>query len=82
MGNTIKITKSKSFTYKKLNFLYLIFLVFMFFSNNGEYLRHYPGLFQTQIALNERLYTKIENYKNPTAEQLQLKNLTFKYLGY
>ncbi len=81
MGNTIKITKSKSFTYKKLNFLYLIFLVFMFFSNNGEYLRHYPSLFQTQSALNERLLTKLQKHKSTTPENQNLKALTIKYLA-
>lgn len=80
MGNTIKITKSKSFTYKKLNFLYLIFLVFMFFSNTGEYLRHYPALLNTQQNLNERLTEKLKMYKGSDEEKNQLKEITQKYL--
>jgi len=80
MGNTIKITKSKSFTYKKLNFLYLIFLVFMFFSNTGEYLRHYPALLNTQQNLNERLTEKLNMYAGSDAQKNQLKEITQRYL--
>lgn len=80
MGNTIKITKSKSFTYKKLNFLYLIFLVFMFFSNTGEYLRHYPALLNTQQNLNERLTEKLDQYAGSDEQKNQLKEITVKYL--
>lgn len=80
MGNTIKITKSKSFTYKKLNFLYLIFLVFMFFSNTGEYLRHYPALLNTQQNLNERLIEKLNTYNGSDEQKIELKTATLSYL--
>jgi hypothetical protein len=80
MGNTIKITKSKSFTYKKLNFLYLIFLVFMFFSNTGEYLRHYPALLNTQQNLNQRLTEKLNMYAGSDEQKNQLKEITLEYL--
>ncbi len=81
MGNTIKITKSKSFTYKKLNFLYLIFLVFMFFSNTGEYLRHYPALLNTQTQLNDRLIEKINTYNGSFSEKLELQKLAINYIA-
>ncbi len=80
MGNTIKITKSKSFTYKKLNFLYLIFLVFMFFSNSGEYLRHYPALNHTQQSLNERLIEKVNLFNGNDKNKLALKAALESYL--
>ncbi len=35
MGNTLKIRKSKYLSYQKQGFLYLVFILFLFFSQAG-----------------------------------------------
>ena len=55
MGNTLKIRKSKYLSYQKQGFLYLVFILFLFFSQAGEYVMHYTSLARSQKALNQYL---------------------------
>ena len=60
MGNTLKIRKSKYLSYQKQGFLYLVFILFLFFSQAGEYVTHYMNLAKTQKALNGYLEGRLE----------------------
>ena len=60
MGNTLKIRKSKYLSYQKQGFLYLVFILFLFFSQAGEYVMHYASLAKTQKALNSYLEGRLE----------------------
>jgi len=52
MASTIKIRKSKNLSYKKQGFLYLVFILFLFFTQAGVYVVHYMPLARTQKVLN------------------------------
>lgn len=60
MGSSIKIKKSKYLSYQKQGFLYLVFILFLFFSQAGEYVMHYLTLAKTQGALNEYLEERLD----------------------
>ena len=60
MGNTLKIRKSKYLSFQKQGFLYLVFILFLFFSQAGEYVTHYMYLAKTQKALNGYLESRLE----------------------
>jgi len=55
MASTIKIRKSKYLSYQKQGFLYLVFILFLFFTQAGEYVIHYMPLAKTQKELNTYL---------------------------
>lgn len=55
MGSSLKIRKSKYLSYQKQGFLYLVFILFLFFSQAGEYVMHYTSMAKTQHALNDYL---------------------------
>ena len=59
MGNSLKIRKSKYLSYQKQGFLYLVFILFLFFSQAGEYVTHYLHLSKTQKALNDYLEQRL-----------------------
>ena len=59
MGNTLKIRKSKHLSYQKQGFLYLVFILFLFFSQAGEYVMHYNSMAKTQGALNQYLESRL-----------------------
>ena len=61
MGSSIKITKSKYLSYQKQGFLYLVFILFLFFSHAGEYVMHYLTLAKTQGVLNEYLEERLKD---------------------
>lgn len=61
MGNTLKIRKSKYLSYQKQGFLYLVFILFLFFSQAGEYVMHYISLANTQSALNTYLEGRLSS---------------------
>ena len=61
MGNTLKIRKSKYLSYQKQGFLYLVFILFLFFSQAGEYVMHYTSLSKTQKALNTYLEGRLSS---------------------
>jgi hypothetical protein len=61
MANTTKIKKSKYLSYQKQGFLYLVFILFLFFSQAGEYVMHYTSLAKTQKALNTYLEYRLSS---------------------
>lgn len=61
MANTLKIRKSKYLSYQKQGFLYLVFILFLFFSQAGEYVMHYASLSKTQKALNSYLEGRLSS---------------------
>ena len=63
MANTTKIKKSKYLSYQKQGFLYLVFILFLFFSQAGEYVMHYTSLAKTQKALNTYLQGRLSSLK-------------------
>ena len=81
MGNTLKIRKSKYLSYQKQGFLYLVFILFLFFSQAGEYVTHYMHLAKTQKALNGYLESRLEGlvleddasnaYRNDVLQRLE-----------
>jgi hypothetical protein len=81
MGSTIQITHSKNLSFKKLSFLYLVFILFLFFSSPGQYVIHYTKLASTQTELNERLLTKLKSFKSEIPQELDLKNTTLECLN-
>ena len=61
MANTTKIKKSKYLSYQKQGFLYLVFILFLFFSQAGDYVMHYTSLAKTQKALNTYLEGRLSS---------------------
>lgn len=78
MASTVKISKSKNLTFKKLSFLYLVFILFLFFSSAGQYVYQFPGLAVTQAELNNRLLTNLNAIKPLNKNELKLKIITIK----
>ena len=77
MGSTIQILHSKNLSNKKLSLLYLVFILFLFFSSPGQYVTHYSQLATTQTELNQRLLTKLNAVKPDVPQELDLKKTTF-----
>ncbi|MDP1727906.1 MAG: hypothetical protein Q8M15_14065 [Bacteroidota bacterium] len=78
MASTVKISKSKNLTFKKLSFLYLVFILFLFFSSAGQYVYQFPGLAVTQAELNTRLRADLNEIKPISKNELKLKAITLK----
>ncbi len=76
MGSTIQISHSKNLSFKKLSLLYLVFILFLFFSSPGQYVIHYTNLATTQIELNQRLLSKLNSFNSEIPQELELKNTT------
>jgi hypothetical protein len=74
MANTTKIKKSKYLSYQKQGFLYLVFILFLFFSQAGEYVMHYTSLAKTQKALNTYLETRLSSLILEDASDDQYRN--------
>lgn len=70
MASTIKIRKSKYLSYQKQGFLYLVFILFLFFTQAGEYVIHYMPLAKTQKSLNTYLEGRLAalNLADPSAD--------------
>lgn len=68
-------------SYKKLSFLYLVFILFLFFSSPGKYVEHYESVAITQVELNSRLVQKLKTFESTDPNKLRLKNTTFECLG-
>jgi len=70
MASTIKIRKSKHLAYQKQGFLYLVFILFLFFTQAGEYVIHYMPLAKTQKELNTYLEGRLAalNLSDPDAD--------------
>ena len=74
MANTTKIKKSKHLSYQKQGFLYLVFILFLFFSQAGEYVMHYTSLAKTQKALNTYLQGRLSSLKLEDASDDEYRN--------
>ena len=74
MANTTKIKKSKYLSYQKQGFLYLVFILFLFFSQAGEYVMHYTSLAKTQRALNTYLEGRLSALILENASDDQYRN--------
>jgi len=68
-------------SYKKLSFLYLVFILFLFFSSPGKYVEHYESIAITQVELNSRLVQKLKTFESTDPNKLRLKNTTFECMG-
>lgn len=75
MSNTIRISKSKALNFKKLTFLYLIFIVFFFFSTSGDFIRHFTPLSNTQTKLNKRYLEKLNGFETNLQDELNTKKI-------
>jgi len=73
MSNTIRISKSKALNFKKLTFLYLIFIVFFFFSTSGNFIRHFNPLSNAQTELNKRYLEKLNRFETNLQDELNMK---------
>ncbi len=73
MASTVRIPKSKALNFKKLSFLYLIFIVFYFSSTSGEYVRQYINLEKTQKRLNEHLASQLTEVDSNDKRSLLIK---------
>ncbi|OYU97620.1 MAG: hypothetical protein CFE21_04825 [Bacteroidetes bacterium B1(2017)] len=73
MARTIRISKSKALNFKKLTFLYLIFIVFFFFSTSGDFVRHFIPLSNTQAELNKRYLEKLTGFDSNLQDELTMK---------
>lgn len=56
-------------SFKKLSFLYLVFILFLFFSSPGQYVIHYEQMRVTQFELNQRLENKLLTYVPTTNKE-------------
>jgi hypothetical protein len=77
MANTIKISKAKNTSFKKLSFLYLVFILFIFFTSPGLYVSHYPSMSVTQEELNARLSAELKAFSSDQIAEMELRNSTF-----
>jgi len=68
-------------SFKKLSFLYLVFILFLFFSSPGQYVGQYVYLAETQNELNTRLLTKLKNFASINPADMNLKNTTLECLN-
>jgi len=80
MGSSVQITQSKNLSFKKLSFLYLVFILFLFFSSPGQYVVHYSSLAQTQQELNARLVGKLKSFNSNIPSEQNLKVVTLECL--
>ncbi len=81
MGSTIRISQSKNLSFKKLSFLYLVFILFLFFSSPGQFIVHYTHLATTQSELNSRLIGKLKSFNSSIPQEIELKNTTLECLN-
>lgn len=81
MANTIKISKSKNLIFKKLSFLYLVFILFLFLSSPGKFLDHYENLEPGQEVVIEKLKTQMAQLPEDNAEAKAFKAETQKALN-
>ena len=63
-------------SFKKLSFLYLVFILFLFFSSPGQYVVHYDQMRITQTELNQRLNSKLSTYSPRNNDEKELIETT------
>ncbi|MFY8021304.1 MAG: hypothetical protein ACOVP1_08910 [Bacteroidia bacterium] len=77
MASTVRIPKYKAINFKKLSFLYLIFIVFYFSSTSGDFVRQYINLEQTQKRLNDHLESQLFVVDSSDYKSRNIKNEAF-----
>ncbi|WP_421753409.1 hypothetical protein [Croceimicrobium sp.] len=80
MANTIKISKAKNLIFKKLSFLYLVFILFLFLSSPGKFLDHYENLVPAQEVVLEKLRTQLKELPEGDSKSQNLKAQTLSSL--
>lgn len=73
MAATIRIKKSKALNFKKLTFLYLVFIVFFFLSTAGDFVKHFSALRKTQDSLNHQLFSYFNEQKAQVPDEQAIK---------
>ena len=81
MSSTITISKAKNFSFKKLSFLYLVFILFIFFSSPGMYVMQYSGVAVTQNLLNDKMLNDLKGFNSVNPNELALKTSTIKLVS-
>ena len=74
MAGTIRIKRSKALNFKKLTFLYLVFIVFFFLSTSGDFVHHFNALAKTQASLNDKLKSNYTAHQALLPDEINLKN--------
>lgn len=81
MAGTIRIKKSKALNFKKLTFLYLVFIVFFFLSTSGDFVHHFSALQKTQTRYNNKLLVHFNLKKATLPDEILLRNNANKAIG-
>lgn len=81
MANTIKISKSKNLIFKKLSFLYLVFILFLFLSSPGKFLDHYENLEPAQEMVITKLKEQLKSLPENDTKSIAIKMETEKVLA-
>ncbi|NBW33376.1 MAG: hypothetical protein EBR22_05415 [Cytophagia bacterium] len=75
MAEYTAISQKQFWTFRKLSFLYLVFIIFYAFSGDSNYVARIPSSGQTLNELNQRLLLQINDYQPRGAEDRHYKNL-------
>ncbi len=80
-GSTVKIHRSRALSFKKISFLYLVFIVFYFFSTSGDYIKQYESMHKTQVMLNGILQSQLQDIECKNLEDIAIKNKTLDFIN-
>jgi hypothetical protein len=80
-GSTVKIHRSRTLSFRKLSFLYLVFIVFYFFSTSGDYIKQYEPMSKTQGFMNQILLEQLKEIECKNLEDISLKNNVIEYVA-
>jgi hypothetical protein len=75
MAEYTAISQKQFWTFRKLSFLYLVFIIFYAFSGDSNYVTRIPRSGQTLNELNQRLILQINDYQPTGTEDRHYKNL-------
>lgn len=74
-------SKKLLWTYQKVSFLYLVFIVFFAFSTDSNYVKSIPKTGNTLVELNRKIVQQIEEYAPLDAQERKYKDHVFKVIG-
>lgn len=75
MAEYTAISQKQFWTFRKLSFLYLVFIIFYAFSGDSNYVTRIPRSGQTLNELNQRLILQLNDYQPTGTEDRHYKNL-------
>ncbi|MFM9143370.1 MAG: hypothetical protein ACKOPP_05165 [Bacteroidota bacterium] len=75
MAEYTAISQKQFWTFRKLSFLYLVFIIFYAFSGDSNYVTKIPKSGQTLNEINQRLLLQLNDYQPSGAEDRHYKNL-------